>query len=216
MCASATACMNDFGISGTPTSDALSRTAELVFRLQPEANGVVVGAELIPEQGGLGLVKPHRSGLDIGKGSQPNGGQCVVLRSSGLLDVSQECDGHTLLQDGGTAELWYTLTCRVDPCLSRCRLVCPLLHARLPRLCYHRPRCTARFRDALLMDYVQLFGGLVLLVIASDWLVDGAVDRRSGACLHSSWVSRSLLTEPVCPSSSSAFWQVRKVSPTLP
>ena len=26
------------------------------------------------------------------------------------------------------------------------------------------------------MDYIQLFGGLVLLVIASDWLVDGAVD----------------------------------------
>jgi len=30
--------------------------------------------------------------------------------------------------------------------------------------------------DDLIIEYVQLFGGLILLVFASDWLVDGAVD----------------------------------------
>ena len=34
------------------------------------------------------------------------------------------------------------------------------------------------------IDYVQLFGGLILLVIASDWLVDGAVAQASGLGLE--------------------------------
>ena len=80
----------------------IGRTAELVFRLQPEADGVVVGAELIPEQGWAwpGETTPIEPRYWEG-GLNPMDGQCVVLRSSGLLDVSQECDGHTLCKTEG-------------------------------------------------------------------------------------------------------------------